>query len=296
MNKTLILILCLCTLPTYAVVNSSTSSYHPKQGNSFTGLFDLEFVLTSEQTKDIDDHEVDGAYTSLKTSFLYHLTPKDDLRLYVSAVNENFKKTKGDDETYLELAEFMYRRNQILNQKDHWVSMDFEFKNYYVLDYERRQRWGFNGATIPQFIFKKSFTPYAGVEFKVRRHFTHRTADQAGTLNAEDRLYLTPYMMFAHKLIVSTQLKYRHKRYKDEHVNYRKSNFSRRPFPEIVMDGKDVEITTLRPSLMYFLNKSSMVEVYAQTVLNDSSDNERSTQNQMKDELLYGAALYLTAF
>jgi hypothetical protein len=245
---------------------------------------DLEFILSIEQTKDLKSHQSNGLYSTLKSSFLFKLSKNDELRLYGSHVWERYERNEGNA-TYWELGEFMYRRKNILNESDHFVDMSLELKNYWVMDKEIRKRWGFDGAFIPQVIFKRSLSRNIGLKLKLRRHYYDRNRNTAGVLTKEDRIYLSGSYMFNHWLMLNTELKYRHKIYTGYHFNYRKFE----------MERKNVEITIIHPSLLVFLNRTTMLETYVETVLNDSTSEKKITE-QMKDNQVIGAALYLTAF
>jgi hypothetical protein len=263
---------------------TNTAELAQKSSNSLLDNFSLEFVLATEQTLDSKTHEPNGMYTSLKNSLLYKASANNELRFYASHVWERFEENQGNN-AYWELAEVMYRRKNILNQKDHFVNLELELKNYWVMDTDIKNQWGFDGAFIPQLIFKKSFGRKFGVKTKFRRHFYDRNRASARTLTKEDRIYLSSYYMFNRKLMFNAELKYRHKIYTGKAFSYR--SFSVEP--------KDQEITTIHPGLYYFVNRQAMLEVYVETTLNDSTD-ERTSSNQIKDEQLFGAALYLTAF
>jgi len=277
-------LLIISTLSTLAASETTIQRQHVSTSKkSLADKIDLEFVLASEQTKDNGTHEVYGLYTSLKNSLLFSATKNDEFRLYASHVWESY----DNDETqaYWELAEVMYRRKNILNQKDHFISMNAELKNYWVMDTKMKSRWGFSGAFIPQLIFKRSFTRGSGAKLRFRRHYYDRNRNSAGTLAKEDRIYFDTYYMFNRRFMTNVQLKYRHKMYTGDHFSHRKFAFEK----------KNVEITTLHPALLFFINREAMVEVYVESVINDSSD-KRTTSNLIKDEQIYGAALYLSAF
>ena len=264
--------------------STSTRSIKPKQSNSFTDRFSLEFVMSAEQTKDSNSKEVNGLYSSLKNSLLFRASENDEFRLYASHVWERYDKNVRNI-SYWELGEVMYRRKNILNQKDHFISMSLELKNYWVMDEDIKKVWGFDGAFIPQAIFKKSFGRKAGLKLKLRRHYFDRNRASAGTLTKEDRIYASGSYMFTNKFMFNAELKYRHKIYTGDHFSYRKFAYEK----------ANVEITTIHPSLLFFVNRETMIEAYVETVLNNSTD-DRTTSNLMKDEQVFGAALYLAAF
>lgn len=277
-------LLIISTLGTFAASETTIERPHvSSEKNTIAEKLDLEFVLATEQTKDNGTHEVNGLYTSLKNSLLFSATKNDEFRMYASHVWETYDEDKT--EAYWELGEIMYRRKNILNQKDHFISMETELKNYWVMDTKMKARWGFSGAFIPQVIFKKSFTRKSGAKLRLRRHFYDRNRNSAGTLAKEDRIYLDAYYMFNRRFMTNVQMKYRHKIYTGDHFSHRKFAFEK----------KNVEITTIHPALLVFLGRKAMLEAYVETVVNDSSD-KRTTSNIIKDEQIYGAALYLTAF
>lgn len=272
------------TFKVFAAESTSTSQLAPSSSKKLSDLFSLEFVLSAEQTKSFDSKETNGLYSTLKNSLLYRASKNDEFRLYASHVWERYDQNIRNM-AYWELGEVMYRRKNILNQKDHFVSMNLELKNYWVMDSDIKEMWGFNGAFIPQAIFKKSFGRKLGTKVKLRRHYYDRNRATAGTLSKEDRIYVSGSYLFTNRFMFNAELKYRHKIYTGDHFSYRKFSYER----------KDVEITTIHPALIFFLNRETMFEVYAETVINDSTD-ERSTSNIMKDEQIFGAALYLAAF
>jgi hypothetical protein len=282
MFKILIALIFL-TFNTFAE-STSTASLAPKKTNSFSDRFSLEFVLSAEQTKDSESKEVNGLYSTLKNSLLFRASKNDEVRLYASHVWERYDKNIRNM-SYWELAETMYRRKNILNQKDHFISMNLELKNYWVMDDDIKKLWGFDGAFIPQAIFKKSFGRKAGLKLKVRRHYFDRNRSTAGTLTKEDRIYFSGSYMFTRRFMFNAEMKYRHKIYTGDHFSYRK----------FAMEKENVEITTIHPSLLFFVNRKTMIEAYVETVINNSTD-ERNTSNLMKDEQVFGAALYLAAF
>lgn len=261
-----------------------TGNIKNESKKSFSDKFSLEFVLSAEQTKDSHSKEVNGLYSTMKNSLLYRATKNDEFRLYASHVWERYDENIRNI-SYWELGEVMYRRKNILNQKDHFLSMNFELKNYWVMDSDIKKQWGFDGAFIPQMILKRNFGRKAGAKIKLRRHFFDRNRKTSGTLAKEDRIYLSGFYMFNRHVMFNTEMKYRHKMYTGDHFSYRKFAYEK----------ANVEITTLHPSLLFFLGRKTMIEAYVETVINDSTDNRRTSQI-MKDEQVYGAALYLAAF
>lgn len=253
----------------------------PKQSNKLP--YTLEAVLASEQVKDSTTHEVAGVYTSLKTSLLYSVTDKDELRLYASVVSEDYDYKNYEDKRYPEFGEVMYRRKAILNESSHGVNLDFELKHGVVLEDDNRDLWGFSSETIPQVIFKKRLPKGFGTEFKARHHYYHRNNAKKSTLFEEDRLYLSFSKMFGHSLIFNNEFRYRHKTYTGAHYSWARGGKTKR----------EVEDLIIHPGLLYFLNRKTLIEGYVETKLNDTFDS-RDTKTLAQDELIIGAALYLT--
>lgn len=259
-------------------VHTSGQSHHHQKKNPFT----LEFVLASEQTKN-SNNEVDGTYNKIDTSFMYSHNENNDLRFFVSS---DYVTNEERDEVFTwDLAEIMYRRKNILNEKDHFVTMNFELKNYRLLDSERMELYKFDGAFIPQAIFKKKLSRYSGVELKLRRHFYERNTKTASALSKEDRIYFTPWWMPNHSFILSTQFTYKKKMRAGDYFSYR--SFSMRRATN--------ERLYIHPGVMYFFSRKIMGEFYIESILNDSED-KRATADLIKDELVLGGALYVVAF
>jgi hypothetical protein len=179
----------------------------------------------------------------------------------------------------------MYRRKSILNNDEHGVNLDFEMKHGLVLDKDIRKLWGFDSETIPQIILKKRLPYSTGIEFKARHHFYHRNKVSAGAITHEDRIFLSGYKMFGQSFIFNTEFKYRHKLYTGDHYSYFRGGYEKQSTEDLV----------LRPGLLYFLTNNTLVEGYMETKLNDSYDT-RNISTIAKNELIFGAALYLTAF
>lgn len=255
---------------------------HAEHGHEPNQL-NLEFVLASEQIKSSDTHEVNGLYTSFKTSLLYSLTEEDEFRIYNSYVKESYDKDQ--DKNYFELAEAMYRRKGILNYTDHGVNLDIELKHGIVLDKEIRKYWGFNSETIPQVVLKTKLPNGFGLGFKARHHFYHRNRNRPSTIAHEDRLYFSAYKMFSHSLMLNTEIKYRHKTYTGTHFSHHRGGYQ----------NKNHEDLVIHPGILYFITRKLLIEGYFETKLNDSFDTRKTTL-LMKDEFLLGAAIYLTVF
>lgn len=280
--KKFFLILLIC-VASFAQEQTSSTTISKGEYNNVANKFSLEFVAATEQIKDSEKHDVNGLYTSLKTSLMYTLTEEDEFRLYNSYVIEDYQKSETSK--YFELLEGMYRRKGILNQADHGVSLDFEAKYAKVLDSKIKKYWGFDSETIPQIILKRKMENGFGLEFKARHHFYERNKNKSSTLSNEDRLYLSAYKMFNHSFIFNTELKYRHKIYTGAHFSHHRGGYQARNHEDLV----------LHPGLMYFLSRQALLEGYFETKINDTFDN-RKLSKLMKDEFILGAALYLTVF
>lgn len=275
------LILALITFNVCAT--TSTTTLNTKGHDTSAEKLDLEFVYALEQTKESSSHQTNGSYSSLKTSLLYSLTSVDDFRLYNSFVYENYNKM--EDQKYFEFLEFMYRRKNILSEDEHGIVFNLELKYGSVIDREIKKRWGFDSEFIPQLILKKRFAYGQAIDLKLRHHFYDRNRKTAGTITNEDRVYLSYSKMFKYGIITNSELKYRHKKYTGKHYSYYRSG----------MQNKNVEDLTLHQSLLYLFNKKHMLELYFETKLNDTYD-ERPIKELAQNELIFGTAIYLTAF
>lgn len=259
-----------------SVTTVSTSEHTHKMKE-----FEWEFVLASEQIKDSEKGIVSGQYSTLKNSFVYSLSEQDQVRLFGSYVIEHYKNYK--DKNYFEFGELMYRRKSLLNETEHFLNLDFELKHGVVLDSNIRNYWGFSSETIPQLIFKKRLGNGYGVELKARHHFFHRNNAKARTIAHEDRFYLSGYKMFGHQFLVNTELKYRHKIYTGAFYSYEKGGMMNKNYEELVF----------HPSLMYFLDRKTLIEGYVETKLNTSFDNKKWNR-VAEDELILGGTIYFT--
>ena len=178
--------------------------------------------------------------------------------------------------------------------------MEAELKNYRIIDEEIKERYGFDGSIIPQIILKKSWGRSLSAKLKVRRHFFQTNNDSYYTLDFEDRVYLSLAKVFNHRYMLITQLKYQHKIRKGNGLDYRfmeLAEFGRfgPDFSKVPEAKKHQELTTLHTGLTYFLNRSSMLEVYGETKVSNTYD-KRDINTIAKDEFVLGTALYLTAF
>ena len=288
MNNWLKLIAVLA-LSLNAYAYNDTSSYQRANTPEKSPLT-VEAILSSEQTKDYSTGKHDGLYTKADLSAVYSLDRKNDLRLYVSAIHQLFD---GSVKTYAgkssefswDLTELMYRRNSIFNEKEHGVSMDLELKNYYLLDESRRELYGFDGAFIPQFIFKKHFGRRFVVEGRVRRHFYFKNNGNDGTLNYENRLYFIPTYVLTRKLFVSTQFKYKNKIRGAKYYSGRYRSMQPQVTDELIF----------RPSLMFLANRSLMLEGYWESTMAQSHDGQAFKEDWEKNGVL-GFSAYFTAF
>jgi hypothetical protein len=267
--------------------NTSTSSLNASHQHTKKNPFTLEFVLASEQTKDFSDHSINGTYNKIDMSLLYSMDSNNEFRYFLSSIyqiNSGNNRDEQDQFTW-DLTELMYRRKDILTEQKNGIELTAELKNYYLLDSDKRELYGFDGAFIPQLIFEKRIGRKGSLEFKIRHHFYHTNNDKVSTLQDEDRLYLTSSYMLGHSWILYNQFTYKHKKRKD-------SYFSRRSFSMI---AKHNEEFIVHPGVMYFLSRTTLIEAYVETRLN-KTDDDRSLSTMMSDELVVGAALYLKAF
>ncbi len=251
---------------------SGTSQYHVNPNP-----LSLEFVALSQQMKDRRTFEPVGQYNKLDNSLTFSPNEKTDLRLFASYVYES--NTNSKDDHYFELTEFMYRRKSLLTQAQHGIKLDLELKTYYVLNSGLRNRWGLNGAFIPQLIIKKRFTSWFSFSTKIRHHFNMTRGDEAYLTKEETRIYLSPTFVFSRKFMFNTTITWKHKN---------KVAKSRRYADEI-------DLLEVRPSLMYLFNHSVMGEVYADTTLMRSHDKSFISKTA-SDSMVYGLGLYFTAF
>ena len=281
------------------ITSKNVHKHSPKKNKSFT----LEFLLATEQTKEIVSKKMDGTYTNFDTSLLHHLNENNEFRYFLST---RYIDTKPKDDSNfgneLEMFffELMYRRKNILTQASNGLYMEAELKNYRIIDEEIKERYGFDGSIIPQIILKKSWGRSLSAKLKVRRHFFQTNNDSYYTLDFEDRVYLSLAKVFNHRYMLITQLKYQHKIRKGNGLDYRfmeLAEFGRfgPDFSKVPEAKKHQELTTLHTGLTYFLNRSSMLEVYGETKVSNTYD-KRDINTIAKDEFVLGTALYLTAF
>lgn len=268
---------------------TTTSVATPERTYYTTGKsnMDLEFVLLSEQMKSRSTFEHAGTYNKLDTSFLYSPNKDEDLRLFLATV---YEQNKGEENVqYFELAEFMYRMKDLMTEKDNGVKMDLELKSYYVTENDLRDRWGFGGAFIPQLIFKKKATSWLSLKAKVRQHVNMRKNAKSYTVKEQTRIYLSPTFIFTRKFMLNTELTWKHKN-RVATTSMPGSRF--RPSLNI---PKKTDVIEIRPSFMYFVNRSFLAEVYTDTILAQSHDGKTINEN-LTDQMVYGVGLYWTAF
>lgn len=243
----------------------------------------VEFVGLTEQVKN-RENDLIGTYSKLDTSILYSANSKSDFRFFSALTYEDF--AEGEDSFTWELVEFMYRRKSILNESDHGVYLEAEFKNYYVMDEELRDhRWRFDGAFIPQLIVKKKMTSQLTFEFKGRRHFPYRNSSKMSALRSENRLYFTQIFVPKWRWFVTNEFKYRHKEFGGRHFSFR----------EMKMMPKKQDLLIMRPSIMYLFNNRLLGEIFTETTLMKSQDHSFIAK-EWNDQWVLGMGLYLAAW
>ncbi|MBT3984299.1 MAG: hypothetical protein HOE90_23290 [Bacteriovoracaceae bacterium] len=241
---------------------------------------DLEFLILSQQLKDRKEHKPIGLYTKFDTSLLYSVTESDQVRLFQSSIYEYYgDKDDGENKLYPELAEAMYRRKKILNQKDQFIDLDLELKTYYVMDDDLRERWGYNGSFIPQLVAQKNILPWLHVKSKIRYHLNYITSGEPTTTRSEIRYYLSPTIIFSRQFMFNTELTYKHK------IKNRKTAYT----------NKFYDYLELRPSMLYLVSRNLMTEIYGETMLMRSHDGVTISETA-GEEFVIGAALYLSVF
>ena len=305
----LIFILFISTSVYSQDINSSTRL--KTESSKANNPFSLEFLVASEQTKNIVTNKIDGSFTKMDASLLQSLSADDELRYFLSTRYLTYQNGSSEDSDIKDefnwyFVEFMYRRKNILTESKHGLYMEFEFKNLYYTDAKIREMYGQNGSTIPQVIFKQRYGRGNSLELKLRRHFNHTNNNSSYTVNFEDRAYLNLSSLVSRRVLLFSQLKYQHKMRKDDGLDYRfmeLAEFNYDPMARTVVPDfsnvpeakKDQEIVTFHPAIMYFLSRNSMIEFYYETKLSNTYDN-RKMNEIMNDEAVFGTALYLTAF
>mgnify|MGYP000524744393 CR=1 FL=1 len=273
--KFLTLFLCLCAT-TPVLASTSYYRFNPED------RFDLEFLWATEQTKDSVTKEVDGTYTKADVSLLYHLNPQYDVRFFVSSVLMTYEEEEND--YGLDLAEVMIRDNKFLKNIFPNSNISLELKSYYLLDDEKRERYGFTGAFIPQLIINNRLSRKVSLETRIRRHFYYHDNEDA-TLRHEDRIYFTPYYFLNRKNFLGLQFNYRHKTYGKEYFSYR----------TFTTQKKENEIFKVHPSFMHLLNDKTLLEFYVETYLSNTAD-KRDIEQIAEDEFVVGFSAFIQAF
>jgi hypothetical protein len=305
-----LLLISLATITTFANTNTSKTKVKPNFHTKTDKAFTLEFLIATEQTKEIYTKKMDGSYTKFDASLLQHVTKNDEVRYFLSTRYVDSKAESAGNELEVFFAELMYRRKNILTESSNGLYMEAELKNYRVIDEDIKNDYAYDGAIIPQFIFKKNFGRVASAKLKVRSHFYQTNSDDNYTLEKEDRIYLSGAFMIGRRLLMNTQLKYQHKIRKGSGWNYRYGDHfgelmdvSFNPMTRqmeiddsrIPKAKKHQEIVTLHTGPLFFLSRNSMIEVYAETKLSDTYD-KRNLETIAREEFVLGTALYLTAF
>jgi hypothetical protein len=287
----------------FAAATSTTTKRIHNHSQEENKKFTLEFLLATEQTKEIVSKKMDGTYTKFDSSLLQYLNEDNELRYFLSTRYIDTKLKDGSDfgnELEMFFFELMYRRKNILTESTNGLYLEAELKNYRIIDEKIKERYGFDGAIIPQLILKKSWGRSLSAKVKIRRHFFQTNNENDYTLDFEDRIYLSLAKVFSHRYMFITQLKYQHKIRKGNGLDYRfmeLAEFGRfgPDFSNVPEAKKHQELTTLHTGLTYFLNRSSMLEVYGETKISNTYD-KRDLSTIAKDEFVLGTALYLTAF
>jgi hypothetical protein len=300
--KIIIGILLLLSFQANAETSSTSHSDVKHHKNKKQNKFSLEFLITSEQTKNIVTAKHDGSYSELDASLLHRLSPNDEIRYFLSTRYVDSQMENFGNEFEFFFAEFMYRRKNILTQDKNGIYMAAELKNYRVIDPDIKHEYNYDGSVIPQLIFKKSWGRRFSTKLKVRRHFYQTNNDSNYTLENEDRIYLSTSYFINRWSMAYAQLKYQHKIRKGDGIDYRFMELAsynrdthRLDFSNVPDAKKNQEIVTLHTGFLYFLSRQNMLEVYAETKLSNTYD-KREIDDIAHDELVFGTALYLTAF
>jgi hypothetical protein len=281
----LFILFCLPLISFSKTTATSNKSKYKHQNNKKYPATTLEFIIATEQTKNEETHKVNGTYNKLDSSLMHSIDKDNDIRLFASAIYQQFDNTKLENNIRMDLAEFMYRRKNLLSQSKHGVNLDLELKNYYIVDQDTRKLYGFDGAFIPQIVMKRKLGSKLIVTLKLRHQFFFKNNANDSTLSEETRVYLTPTYILSRKLFLSSTFKYRHKIYNNNYFSYR--YFKNMP--------KYYESLTSHIGALYLLNKKLLVESYVETKLMTSLEDQALNKNWDKNFVL-GAALYITAF
>lgn len=267
----------------YSATTQNTTQGQSPFSSSMKRPMELDFVLSSEQMRDSVSHETSGFYNKMDTSFLYKFNDDDQVRFYGSSIY--MMNNEAENQFDWDLTEIMYRRKNILTQSKHGVNLEFEGKSYYILDNERRHRYGYNGAFIPQVIVKRRWKNGFSLEGKARHHFYYRRNGKDSTSRGETRLYLTPTYALTHRLYLFNEFKYKHNIKGAKYY----SHFARSYRP------KKKDTLQVHPGVMYMISRKAMVELYSETYLMRSHDGELINPDYSRS-LVFGGAFYLTAF
>ncbi len=249
---------------------SSTTTYEHK-----ARPWEVEFVNTFELNRDRESYEVNGFFNKLDSSFLHSLTSYDQVRLFGTLMYQNIEGTPT--KSSLDFIEAMYRRKSILKEQDHFFNLDLELKSYYSTDDDFREMSSQNGAFIPQLVFSKNFTHRFSLESKLRHMFYFKRNNDPTTLDEEFRIYLSPSYYVPPGIIFNTLFTYKH--------THRVGDTPRLP--------QDFDRLKVMPSVMVMLNRSAMLQFYADTEIAKSYDHRLINQH-WRDAMTYGAAIYFT--
>ena len=307
MKNTILVVLSLVTIKAYSQLNTSrTQQLNRFSKNTFNKGFSLEFLMAAEQFRNIVTTELMGTYSKLDISLLHRISQDEELRYYLATKYVDKPIFEDDQQFQLFFTEFMYRKKSILNEREHGVYLEGELKNYAIIDPVIRNRYGYDSAFIPQIIIKKSFSRSAGIKLRLRKHFYNANNNDNYTLNSEDRIYFSAYKMFARKIILGAMLKYQHKIRKGDGKDFRFGSLIEVNFNPITRqmeiddsnlpDAKvNQEIVTIHVGPSLIINRKAMIEIYAETKISNTYD-KRDVERIMREELVLGTALYLTAF
>ena len=236
---------------------------------------ELEVVNSIEQNKDRRTLKTNGFNNQFDTSLLYEISKKDEVRLYGSLMYSKFDGEKS--KTNMHLVEGMYRRKSLLRESKYGVNLDFELKNYVMLNKDIKEYSGSDGALIPQFIFSKHFNRKFHMEAKLRHMFYSQISDEASSLKNESRVYLSPTYIFSRWVMFNTTFTYKHV------VRNGKSRYS----------SEVRDRLKLTPSIMMPINMNMMVQFYANTHLMESHDKSFIHPDWLK-EMVAGVSVYFT--
>jgi hypothetical protein len=262
-----------------------TSSHKKKK-------FKLEAIITSESIKSRTSSnvngpslkDINGAITKFDVSALYSLTPNDHFRLFTSV--ESLNQSETPDKTMWDLTEFMYRRSGVLTEASHGVLMNIELKNYYLMNEERREMYQYDGAFIPQLVFKKTFSRRLSGKLKLRRHFHYRNTSNETALRGENRVYLSGNAVFNRYVMSNLLFTYKHKQRGSSVVR----NRGRATYT--VSETDDILLVT--PSLLFPINKTVMLQAYAESNIAGAHDGKTFREDIIQNHTSFGLAAYFT--